>query len=436
MSLTANQLAGALHLANRKSAYLADVPGYGKTAQAITACDLVLAKTVLVVTTASARANWLAEFKKWSDMPRQAAAVFTTNELIPDTDIVVVAWSNIISARILQQLTRREWDVMVLDEAHYAKNPTAQRTLAVFGPLRHRCHHIWCLSGTPIPNAPNDLYPVLKALHPPALMDEEEKRPFTYDAFMHRFCVVKRRFVNGRSLDVPIAGKKMDELHERLRGFMLRREKLDLPPVTYSTLALSAPGLSRLQINDADLKAILDAAETGTTRDLEMHLGPLRRLTGELKAAACAEYVAEELRNGLDKIVLFHWHTDVGASLRTALREFGVVGIDGSTPGAKRQAAVTAFQNDPKVRVFVGQIQAAGEAITLTAANQCLFVESSFVPKDMIQAARRIARRGQTRPCICRVAALAGSIDEALQAVVTRKVAAIREIIKEDELAD
>ncbi len=72
---------------------------------------------------------------------------------------------------------------------------------------------------------------------------------------------------------------------------------------------------------------------------------------------------------------------------------------------------------------------AAGEAIDLSAAAELVFVESSFVPKDMQQAALRITNHGQKRQTRVRVAALEGSVDEALQAIVIRKVTTNKEII-------
>ena len=80
--------------------------------------------------------------------------------------------------------------------------------------------------------------------------------------------------------------------------------------------------------------------------------------------------------------------------------------------------------------MFIGQIQAAGEAIDLSASAELIFAESSFVPKDMQQMAFRITNHTQARQPRVRVAVLEGSIDDAIQSALLRKWAAINEVIK------
>ena len=176
--------------------------------------------------------------------------------------------------------------------------------------------------------------------------------------------------------------------------------------------------------------AILEAARTGDRSALEMHMGPLRRLTGEIKAGLVVEAVREELAAALDKVVLAYWHKDVGAMLADGLAQYGVTGIDGSTPDNARTANAARFRTDPKCRVFLAQIQAAGEGIDLSSASNLIFVEVSFVPKDQKQMALRITNHTQKRQAVVKVCTLMGSIDEALQASLMRLWTAIREVLK------
>ncbi len=128
--------------------------------------------------------------------------------------------------------------------------------------------------------------------------------------------------------------------------------------------------------------------------------------------------------------MLAYWHKDVGQILKDGLSTFGVVGIDGTSSADNRRTSVERFQTDPSTRVFLGQIQAAGEAIDLSRAAEMLFVETSFQPAQMRQMSLRVTNFGQQRIVNVRVAVMAGSIDEALQEILMRKWAAIREVLR------
>jgi SNF2 family DNA or RNA helicase len=417
-----HQIEGARFLAEREAALLADEPRVGKTAAAIIAADLVMAQRILVVTTASARANWGREIRDWQSIPRRVYVAYGGKPFDATAfDAVVLGWDG--AAGFSKPMSAYRWDVLILDESHYAKNPDAKRTAAAWQ-LAKTAKHVWCLTGTPIPNSPADLWPMLRAL----AHDRIDR--MGHAAFVDRYCTWYAKRVGYATIQVITGGKNLEDLRGRLDGFMLRRTQQDVgigrPTFAMQTLHVdSVPD----RIRDPEAaQDILDAAEVGDTRTLDMHLGPVRRITGALKASAVAALVAEELDNGLDRIVLMCWHTEVIDALRDALKAYGVVGIDGRTPAHARDTAIQHFQRG-LARVFVGQILAAGEGIDLSSAAELMFVEYSFVPKDMAQSAMRITNHTQTRQCRVRVAALEGSIDEAFARILTRKVATIRNVL-------
>lgn len=441
------QTSGAKFLANRRNALLADEPRVGKTGTAIMACDYNLEENVLVVTTASGRPVWARAFDQWSTFGRSLQIVTTPKPVIAQA--VVVGWPAVANPAVRVELLKRRWDRIIFDEAHNAKNFDAKRTQAAYGvpvddgsalaaasSLAAKAAGVWCLTGTPIPNAPNDLYPMMRALCPDRLaaVPEQDWPDVTrYQDFLHRYCVVRmKKISNFNRIPVVVGGRNLEELRARLGDFMLRRTQQDVgieAPI-YETLPLAVSAVKRrLAEANVDAAAVLAAAEAGDTRTLEMHLGPLRRITGELKAAAVLEAVQDEFDGGLDKIVLAYWHKDVGRVLREGLARHGVVGIDGSTPASARGEAEQRFLRDPKCRVFLGQIQAAGEAIDLSSSAEMIFVETSLVPKDMAQMSKRITNHTQRRQPRVRVAVLQGSIDEALEEVLLRKWSAIREVL-------
>lgn len=449
------QVSGALFLAGSNAALLADEPRVGKTGAAIMACDYVAARSILVITTASGRSVWHRAFEDWSTFDRSVEIAINARTGSCRCDVVIIGWPTLNKPTVMALLIRRHWDVVIPDEDHYAKNFDAKRTQALYGKLQDggghldnisalyaRADRVWPLTGTPLPHSPADGYPRLRALAPSRLEANSEKGwpdVTRYQDFLHRYCVVRmKKLPRGfQKIPVVVGGKNLPELKERMRGFMLLRTQQDVgiqPPI-YDTLPLlsDSSALNDLLASekDVDRKSVLEAAKNGETKSLDMHLGPLRRLTGELKAEAVIGAVKEEMECGIPKIVLAYWHRSVGEILLHGLSALGVVGIDGSTPSTKRTEHVDRFSTDSKCRVFLAQIEAAGEAIDLSAAAELWFVETVFSPRMMKQMSLRITNHNQRRQAVVKVCTLAGSIDEALQASLMRLWTAIREVLKQ-----
>lgn len=439
-----HQIQGAKWLAPQRAAILADAPRVGKTGTAIMAADDVLAHRILVVTTASGRPVWKRAFAQWSMYDRSVEVLYSgaPTGAQMQADVLIVGWAAV--GKVLSAMAPHvpDYDLIILDESHYAKSLDAKRTAITMGfsgykrtsGLVDRAYRVWCLTGTPIPNAPNDLYPTLRALAPSRLTTQYGPTDVsTYDAFLNRYCVVRKKKISRyTTIDIVVGGRNLAELKTRLDGFMLRRTQQDVGITApfYDLLPIHIPPTLRRKIEAEipEAEEILAAAETGETKSVEMALGTLRRLTGTVKAEGVVQAVKDEMDGGLDKVVLMCWHRDVMDAVCAGLSEYGVVRVDGSTSPHHRQEAVDKFQSGG-FRVFVGQIVACGEAIDLSAAAELIFVESSFVPKDMQQAALRITNHGQTRQPRVRVAALEGSLDEAFQTILTRKIATIKEVM-------
>lgn len=424
-----HQIEGADFLSARRRALLADEPRVGKTGAAIMAADDILATNVLVITTASGRPVWTRAWRDWSIFRHlPVATVYTAKDSV-DAPRVIVSWNQL--AALQERLTARRWDALIVDESHYAKSWDAARTKALYAPggVAHSAAVVWCLSGTPIPNAPNDLHPMMYALCPECLSHDV----VDYEDFLHRYCVTHRKRISRwTTIDVVIGGRNLEELHKRLDGFWLRRTQaqIGITEPVFEVLPIHIPESARRRI-DAEVPGgidILDAAETGETKSLDMSLGTLRRITGSVKARGVAEMAAEELDNGLDKIVIMAWHIDVLDQLEDALKKYGTVRIDGSTSPKARGEAEGNFRLPTGPRVWLGQITASGEAVDCSAASELIFAEYSFTPKDMKQAALRITNVNQRRQPRVRVAALEGSLDEAFASILTRKIATIKEI--------
>lgn len=422
---------GAAWIADKRHALLADEMGLGKSAQIIRALG---DRRALIVAPAIVCRGWVREFEKFAPGKRAAAYVASSRAPIPDHRHVVTSYG--IATTRKEELRRLGFDVLALDEAHSVKDPTSMRTRAILAPIANGLHslasgcgELWLATGTPMPNHPGELWPFLKAAG---------RVTGRYSEYLDRFCDVRETPFGSK-----ITGaKNVPELRHLLEGVRLRRLKRDvlkeLPPLTVGTISVSAteiradnPVLPYLREHEpAAAETILDAIESKNWRLAAVpHIATVRRYVGLAKIRSVARLVQLELDHCYEKIVLFCLHSEVISSLAKSLADYGVVTLEGGQSGAARDASIVAFQNDPRVRVAVCQIRAAGAGITLTAANRLLIVEPSWSPADNLQAMMRVHRIGQFLPTLVSYVSLDTSSDIQVAAAIARKTATESAII-------
>lgn len=448
------QRTGAAWLATRKYALLGDEMGLGKTCQAIVAADRAWATRLLVLCPAVVRHNWAAEIERWSENDRQPFVVESSKNL-PRTPPHTTVCSYDLAAKLVPWLRSgpHPWCAVVLDEAHYLKSPTAKRTAAVLGAagVADGARHVWALTGTPAPNNASDLWVLLRCFGATEL---------SFEGFVSRYCTYYQH--PDHKIGRVITGTRLSaapELRELVNTVMLRRKKEDvlteLPPITYGSVEVEA-GKVDLELNYpeyfvagrdesarlvAELEAqrrLMDAfaAAPPSQHDAMLSLlreqtASFRRYTGLRKVDAVAEILAAELEAGAyDKVVVFAIHRGVIMGLRDKLAKFDAVTLFGGTDPDSREKNIKRFQNNPRCRVFIGNIQAAGVGITLTAASQVLVVEPDWVPANNAQAVMRCHRVGQTRPVSVRFTTLAGDpLDRKIVRILQRKTVEITQVL-------
>jgi hypothetical protein len=234
---------------------------------------------------------------------------------------------------------------------------------------------------------------------------------------------------------------------------MIRRLKadvLDLPPKRRMVIAIPPNGsthvveqerrtFERYEDEIEDLEVTVTAAavleDDEAFKEAASRLSDLRRqMANEMakerhrvavaKAPAVVEHVLDALGDPDQKVVLFAWHTKVVNHFEAAFADAGIktVSLTGATSPENKQAAVDAFQNDPTVRVFIGNIIAAGVGITLTAADLAVFAELDWVPANCLQCEDRIYRIGTTRPVLIQYLVFDGSVDAKMANTLARKM--------------
>jgi SNF2 family DNA or RNA helicase len=243
-------IADRLRRSNNRAVFLCDEPGLGKTSQTLAALDAMHLGRVLTVCPAGVRHVWKSEIDRWfpqwshrvvllepgAPPPSDAALVADDLILIISYDALSQA-ANPLHARLM--LAPR-WDCLVLDEAHYCKNPS-NRTHAIYGTrgqggLQSRADAVILLTGTPAPNHLGELYRHLLALWPDLIT--RTHRPMSEPEFQERYTRY-RDGVYGRQI---LGSRNQQELRDLLRPVFLRRTKAqvlpELPPLVLQDVAL------------------------------------------------------------------------------------------------------------------------------------------------------------------------------------------------------
>lgn len=389
MTLFPYQKAGVAWLTKKGRAYLADEMGLGKTVQALmagAALGVPLSHT-LVVCPASAVENWRHECLMWCG-----------------EEAKIQSYDNL---RLHGPIIHPE--LLIVDEAHYVKNPKAKRTQAVME-VGRRTRYCFMLSGTPMPNDAGELFVPLQLLRPDII-------PWEYWGFFRHFNKTYQTPYGPRAY----ALRNREELGELIRQVMLRRSlgqvALDLPPLRIDLHRLPrADKIAREDIEEAveNYRAEENRADTNGSR--------LRRLLGGIKGPMIASLISEELAaDEYQQVVVMAYHHDTLNLFRERLAKFGVAGFDGSTPQAHREAEIERFNQNPENRVFVAQQGAAGVAINLQAAHEIVLAEPDWNADANRQAIKRLHRIGQTEPVRARVFAVSGSLDEGIMEAIVKK---------------
>lgn len=435
MPLRAFQEIGREFLRKRVFALLLDDPGLGKSLQALSAIGDLGLKRVLCVGSASSAISWKIEIDKWSP-----GLTFVNLDLgntfgfdLPGFYFVSYDMLSLTTNRDLRTALREcaLWDLLLLDEAQNLKNPGANRVRAIYGDfdkpalgpsISANAMHVWVLSGSLCPNHAGEVYTHLRALFPDVLLNLGTPNQQTFE---DKFCKVRdTRF--GR---VMTGSRNMRVLRDAVQPISLRRKKLDVLPDLKPMEFFTAPidlvsSMTVLPLSDFNIacNAIEDPFVAESVKDIR------RRELGVLKAPGCVCWCVDRLEAGEPKLIVFAWHREVLQTLYDGLLDYDPVMFHGETPNAERSEAVKRFQQDPKTRVFVGQVKAAGTAITLTAARTVFFAEYTSTPGDNYQAASRAHRIGQPNAVQVYFGTVPGSLDERIASAATRKAREIAEI--------
>jgi SWI/SNF-related matrix-associated actin-dependent regulator 1 of chromatin subfamily A len=437
-----HQETGARRIAAGHPTYLGFDMGIGKTRTFIEGVKRGLGTRALVICPASAVLVWKREINLW-DVGTPFVIVRSPADLARPAFYYIVS-HGLMSQKggaVVEALAADPigFDMTAIDEAH-AFNAADTNRVKTLRRLAPKLGLIIPMSGTPMRNHAGDLYTLLSICWPQGSFKMSRAE------FEDRFCVVAHKYFGGsRQIRVIEGSKNLHQLKMMIAPFMARVRKEDvfndLPAILWDTvpIPLDKGTLTNL---DADLleKALTEVFAEKTAGEsidvmitalqrLEKNVGlmAVRRMLGIAKLRGATEYLVDMLDNLPPdrKVLVFAHHAHVIAALARHLGEYSPAVLTGSTTPRERESAVDKFLSDPKCRVFIGNIQAAGTAITLVGpkcrCSDVVFVESAWTPMDNAQAACRVHRIGQKDGVVARMLSAAGTVDDLITGLLVRK---------------
>ena len=371
-------------------ALIADEMGLGKTIQASAWLQLHPEKRpAIILCPASLKLNWAKELRETLST-KDNVQILQGTKPYPITGSIIIINYDILNSWV-EALQAINPQVLIMDESHYVKNSSAIRTKAT-KKLAKGIPHVIALTGTPIVNRPVEGFNIFQIL---------DRNLFpNFWTYVHQYCGARH---NGFGWDFSGATNK-EELNQILTStIMIRRRKADvlkdLPEKLYSFVPMELANETEYRAAEEEFIQYIrftkgkEAAEKAKKAEHLVKIEALKQLAVKGKLKQAINWIRDFIEDG-SKLVIFAVHKEVIDQLMNEFKDVAVK-IDGSTPAPERHKAVEAFQSDPNIKLFIGNIQAAGVGLTLTASSAVAFLELPWTPGELQQAEDRCHRIGQ-----------------------------------------
>jgi SWI/SNF-related matrix-associated actin-dependent regulator 1 of chromatin subfamily A len=399
-----HQKDGIEFLVSRKKCILADDMGLGKTLQSVMGTLAAESKKVLIICPSSTKINWEREINMFGEYDtsiisgrkwKPAKYTIINYDILKNFHTVKKRGEKPIEE--LTHILDEKFDTLIVDEAHYLKNHKSIRGSIVTDLVKKNAfENVWLLTGTPVANRPKDLYNLLKIIGHP-LSDN-------WQFYVKRYCDAKnfkKKMKNGKIKNIWVidGNSNLNELSIRIKNKVLRRMKedvLDMPEKTIIPVFNELTSKEWVEYDNLWEEYLIKRKEQKKRgkpqRDL-VELILLRQFIALKSIPNTIELAENALEEG-KKIIIFTTFTDELLELQEHFGNQCVV-HNGSMSDKDKQFSVDEFQNNPKKKVFIGNIMSAGVGITLTAADTVIFNSFDWVPGNNEQAEDRSYRIGQ-----------------------------------------
>jgi len=425
---------------------LADEPGLGKTAQALLAAQAANAYPLLVVVPNVVKTNWAHEVEMWTPSRRSTVVHGDGDRVDAFADVVIVNYE--LLDRHVGWLGDLGFRGMVVDEAHFIKNKSSQRSqhvLALSERIRARTSRplLMALTGTPLINDIEDfraiwqllgwiddtkpLGALLTALEATGLTPADRGFSAAARASVIDMGIVRRRKIDvvadipaRRVADLPVeldgpVGRSIRAAEEALARRMVGRYRSAMEMRSGGATVEGIDHELARRVAAAELKD--SSSQTGGENVFTM----VRRI-GQAKAGLAADYAAQLARN-VGKVVFFAKHIDVMDQAEQTFADRGIryASIRGDQTPKVREKNIAAFVNDPDVSIVVCSLMAAGVGLNLQVASNLVLAELSWTDAEQTQAIDRIHRIGQAEPVTAWRIIAAQTIDAKIAKLIDSK---------------
>ena len=332
---------------------------------------------------------------------------------------------------------------MVVDESTTIKNPEAKRTKNIINLAIHAKYRR-ILTGSPVTKSPLDLYKQCEFLDPDLLNHS------SYYTFRSRYATMRSANFNGRSVQLVVGYKNLEELSEKLKPFsyrVLKDDCLDLPPKTYMKRIITlTPEQEKIYRQMKQMALAEMNGKVITTMNALTQLMRLHQITcGHFKAdddsiQPIKNNRLSELLEVLEElegkaVIWAHYQFDVQTIVKAIEEKYGeksVVTYYGLTPNEIRQTNLERFQTKDETRFLVGTPQTGGYGITLTAASTMIYYSNGYDLEKRTQSEARIDRIGQKFPMTYIDIMAEDTVDERIVKALRKKINIATQVMGEE----
>ena len=333
--------------------------------------------------------------------------------------------------------------LMAVDESTTIKNPDAKRTknicnLSILSKYRR------ILTGSPVTKSPLDLYKQCDFLK------EELLGHGSYYTYRTRYAIMKTANFGGKSVQIVVGYRNLDELSEKLRPFsyrVLKDDCLDLPDKIYMkrTVQLSSEQKKvyeqMKQMALAEMNGKMMSTATVLTQLMRLHQITCGHFTADdgsiqkIKSNRLDELmdVLEEIEG---KVVIWaHYQNDVETIVEHLKKKYGdnsIVDYYGRTRPENRQSNIDKFQKDEGCRFFIGTPATGGYGITLTQASNVIYYSNGYDLEKRMQSEDRAHRIGQKKSVTYVDMIADDTVDEKIVKSLRKKVNIATQIMGEE----